>query len=119
MDPSTSQGHHIPTAAVDGVPEPLPDNMTVLDVREDDEWEAGRLEGSVHIPLRELGERFTGLPQSGQVLVVCRSGNRSAYATSYLVDQGIDAVNLAGGLVAWHGAGRPLTTDDGRPPQVL
>jgi rhodanese-related sulfurtransferase len=109
----------IPTAAVDGVPIPLPEGLVVLDVREDDEWEAGRLEGSVHIPLGELGERFTERPAGGQVLVVCRSGNRSAYATSYLVDQGIDAVNLAGGLAAWHGAGRPLTTDDGRPAQVL
>jgi rhodanese-related sulfurtransferase len=107
----------IPTAAVDGVPHPLPQGLVVLDVREDDEWAAGRLEGSVHIPLGELGERFTELP-SGQVLVVCRSGNRSAYATAYLNDQGFDAVNLDGGLIAWHGAGRTLTSDDG-PGHVL
>ncbi len=109
----------IPTAGVDGVPHPLPDGLVVLDVREDDEWEAGRLPESMHIPLGELGERFTELPGGHQVLVVCRSGHRSAYATSYLVDQGIDAVNLDGGLAAWHRAGRPLTTDDGRPGQVL
>ena len=72
----------------------------------------------MHIPLGELGERFAELP-SGQVLVVCRSGHRSAHATSYLVDQGYDAVNLAGGLIAWHSAGRALTTDDGRPGVVL
>ena len=107
----------IPTAAVDEVPHPLPEGLVVLDVREDDEWAAGRLEGSVHIPLGELGERFTELP-SGQVLVVCRSGNRSAYATAYLNDQGFDAVNLDGGLIAWHGAGRPLTSDEG-PGHVL
>ena len=108
----------IPTAAVDGVPDPLPSGLVVLDVREDDEWAAGRLDGSVHIPLRELGERFTELP-TGQVLVVCRSGNRSASATAYLNDQGFDAVNLAGGLIAWHDAGRPLATDDGAPGHVL
>ncbi len=109
----------IPTAAVHGVPDPLPEHLCVLDVREDDEWEAGRLENSLHIPLRELGQRFTELPGGGQVLVVCRSGHRSEAATAYLVDQGIDAVNLAGGLLAWHGAGRPLTTDDGRPGVVV
>jgi rhodanese-related sulfurtransferase len=108
----------VPTAAVDGVPDPLPQGLVVLDVREDDEWQAGRLDGSVHIPLRELGERFAELP-NGQVLVVCRSGNRSAYATAYLVDQGFDAVNLAGGLLAWHRAGRPLAAVDGRPARVL
>jgi rhodanese-related sulfurtransferase len=111
MDRSTDSGRRVPTAAVDGVPNPLPEGLVVLDVREDDEWRAGRLEGSVHIPLRELGERYIELP-TGQVLVVCRSGNRSAYATAYLNDQGFDAVNLAGGLIAWHDAGRPLTTDD-------
>jgi len=106
-----------PTATVDGVPDPLPTGLVLLDVRERDEWQDGRLEGSVHIPLGELGERFTELP-AGPVLVVCRSGHRSAYATAYLVDQGFDAVNLAGGLVAWHAAGRPLVTDDGTPARV-
>jgi len=108
----------IPTAEPEGVPDPLPEGLVVLDVREDDEWEAGRLEGSVHIPLGELGERFAELP-SGPVLVVCRSGHRSAYATSYLCDQGYDAVNLAGGLAAWQAAGRPLTTESGRPGVVV
>lgn len=115
MDPSTGS---VPTVSVTGVRDPLPDGVVVLDVREDYEWDAGRLEGSLHIPLGELGARFAEVPQ-GQVLVVCRSGHRSAHATSYLVSQGIDAVNLAGGLVAWHSAGRPLTTDDARPARVL
>ena len=117
MDPSTGSGNRIPTAAVDGVPSPLPEGLVVLDVREDDEWDAGRLEGSVHIPLGELTDRVAELPP-GQVLVVCRSGNRSAHATSYLVGQGIDAVNLAGGLIAWHAAGRPLVTESGGPAHV-
>jgi len=108
----------IPTAAVDGVPDPLPDGLVVLDVREDDEWDAGHVDGSVHIPLMELGERYAEFP-AAQTLVVCRSGNRSAHATAYLVDQGFDAVNLAGGLAAWHRAGRPLVSDGDRPAQVL
>jgi rhodanese-related sulfurtransferase len=107
----------IPTATVDGVPDPFPAGLVVLDVREDDEWDAGRVDGSVHIALGELGARFTEIPP-GQVLVVCRSGHRSAYATAYLVDQGFDAVNLAGGLVEWARAGRPLVTDDDRPATV-
>ncbi len=106
-----------PTTTVHGVPDPLPDGLVVLDVREDDEWVAGRVEGSVHIPLNDLGARYTELP-SGPVLVVCRSGHRSAYATAYLVNQGFDAVNLAGGLVDWARAGRPLVTDDGSPAAV-
>jgi rhodanese-related sulfurtransferase len=106
-----------PTASVDGVPDPIPEGLLVLDVREDDEWEAGHVEDSLHIPLLTLGERYTELG-SGQMLVVCRSGHRSGQAAAYLVEQGFDAVNLEGGLMAWHAAGRPLVTETGRPPHV-
>jgi rhodanese-related sulfurtransferase len=108
----------VPTAAVDGVPDPVPEGLVVLDVREDDEWQAGHLDGSIHIPLQQLGERWSELP-SGQTLVVCRSGHRSASATAYLVAQDVDAINLHGGLMAWETAGRPLVTDDGAPGMVL
>jgi rhodanese-related sulfurtransferase len=107
----------IPTASVEGVPTPLPAGLVVLDVREDDEWVAGHVEGSVHIPLMQLGDRCAELPP-GQTLVVCRVGSRSAYAAAYLLQQGYDAVNLAGGLVAWQQAGRPLVTDAGSPGAV-
>jgi rhodanese-related sulfurtransferase len=112
----------IPTAEVGGVPEPLPEGLLVLDVREDDEWRAGHVEGSVHVPLMELGERYADLPElsrAEQTLVVCRSGNRSAYAAGFLIQQGLDAVNLAGGLLAWYAAGRSLVADGDHPPTVL
>ena len=109
----------IPTAAVAGVPDPLPEGLLVLDVREDDEWEAGHVAGSVHIPLRELGGRYVELPSAEQTLVVCRVGSRSAAAAGFLIQQGHDAVNLAGGLVAWAAAGRSLVCDGGWPPTVL
>ena len=109
----------IPTAPVAGVPDPLPEHLVVLDVREDDEWSAGHIEGSVHIPLMELANRFADVPTTGQTLVVCRVGSRSAQAAAYLLQQGVDAVNLSGGLVAWTNAHRPLVSDNGRPPRVL
>jgi rhodanese-related sulfurtransferase len=108
----------VPTAPVDGVPAPLPEELVVLDVREDDEWQAGHVEGSVHIPLMQLGERYAELP-AGQTLVVCLVGSRSAYAAAFLLQQGHDAVNLEGGLVAWQRAGRPLVTDSGTPGVVF
>ena len=109
----------IPTAEVTGVPDPFPDGWLVLDVREDDEWRAGHVEGSTHIPLMELGNRYGELPDAQQTLVVCRVGNRSAYAAGFLIQQGLDAINLAGGLVAWDAAGRPLVADTDHPPTVL
>jgi rhodanese-related sulfurtransferase len=109
----------IPTASVDGVPDPLPEGLLVLDVRQDDEWRAGHVAGSLHIPLMDLGARYVEMPDAPQTLVVCRVGSRSAYAAAFLLQQGIDAVNLDGGLVAWTRAGRALVADGDGPPTVL
>lgn len=107
----------IPTVAVTGIPDPLPEQLTVIDVREDAEWEAGHIDGSVHIPLYDLPSRAGELPD-GQILVVCTVGGRSARAVAYLAQQGHDAVNLEGGLLDWDAAGRPLVTDSGAPAYV-
>ena len=108
----------IPTVAISGVPDPLPEGLAVLDVREPVEWAYGHIEGAVHIPLAELPARLDEVPD-GQVLVVCKVGARSAQAAGYLVQQGRDAVNLDGGLLDWEAAGRALVSETGQPPFVV
>ena len=110
--------HQIPTVTIDGVPDPIPEGLTVLDVREPVEWAHGHIEGATHIPLMEVPQRLDELPV-GQILVVCKIGGRSAQAVGYLVQQGIDAVNLDGGMVEWEGAGRSMVSDSARPPLVV
>jgi rhodanese-related sulfurtransferase len=108
----------IPTVAIDGVPDPLPEGLVVLDVREPMEWDYGHIEGAVHIPLSTLPVRVGELPE-GQVLVVCKIGGRSAQAVAWLQQQGHDAVNLAGGMLDWEGAGRAMVSENGHPPHVV
>ena len=108
----------IPTVAMTGVPDPLPEGVAVLDVREPVEWAHGHIEGAVHIPLMELTDRLDELPDA-QTLVVCKVGGRSAQVTAWLQDQGVDAVNLAGGMLDWEAAGRPMVSETGQPPQVV
>jgi rhodanese-related sulfurtransferase len=103
---------------MNGVPDPLPEGLAVLDVREPEEWAAGHVEGAVHIPLGELGERLADVPD-GQVLVVCKVGGRSARATAWLAAQGRDAVNLDGGMLEWEAAGRPMVSEGSQPAQVV
>ncbi len=78
----------------------------LVDVRTDDEWADGRIEGAVHVPLDQVVERFDEV--GDQVIFVCAVGGRSAQATAYAVQQGREAVNLVGGVQGWAGAGRPL-----------
>ncbi|MES4886942.1 rhodanese-like domain-containing protein [Streptomyces sp. NPDC096012] len=109
----------MPTAEVTD----LKDGDFLLDVRENDEWRAGHAEGALHIPMSEFvaryGELTEAAPQDGRVHVICRSGGRSAQVTMYLVQQGIDAVNIDGGMQGWQAAGRPVITEDGKPGFVL
>ncbi|MFJ4697647.1 MULTISPECIES: rhodanese-like domain-containing protein [unclassified Streptomyces] len=95
----------------------------LLDVREDDEWQAGHIEGALHIPMSEFvaryGEVTEAAPQDGTVNVICRSGGRSAQVTMYLAQQGIDAVNVEGGMQAWEAAGKPVVDDKGAAGFVM
>jgi rhodanese-related sulfurtransferase len=111
-------GSPVPTTSVDAIADPLPGDVAVLDVREPYEWVAGHVPAAVHIPLRELPGRIDDVP-SGHVLVVCHVGSRSARATAFLLQQGVDAVNLGGGMAAWAAASRPMVSETGAPPVVV
>jgi len=82
----------------------------VLDVREESEYKTGHVLKSKLIPLGKLNERVSELDKykSKPVVVVCRSGNRSASACALLSKQGFDAYNLAGGVIAWQKGNLPL-----------
>lgn len=108
----------IPSVPVADVSDPLPPGLAVLDVREPLEWQHGHIEGAVHVPLMELPQRFQELPV-GPLLVVCRVGARSAQATAYLAQQGLDATNLDGGMLDWAEAGRPMVSETGTTAQVV
>jgi rhodanese-related sulfurtransferase len=68
--------------------------------------------------MSELGQRLDEIPTDQKLLVVCKVGGRSARVVEYLVQQGVDAVNLDGGLVEWEAAGRPLVAEVGDPTVV-
>ncbi|WP_338671402.1 rhodanese-like domain-containing protein [Streptomyces sp. SCSIO 30461] len=101
----------------------VPADCLVLDVREGDEWAAGHVDGALHIPMSDFVARFGEVTEAvadgRRAHVMCRVGGRSAQVTQYLVQQGIDAVNIDGGMLAWESAGRPMVTEDGRPAFVL
>ncbi len=90
----------------------------LLDVREGYEWDAGHVAGAVHLPLGQLVQRVEELPEDRQLVVVCRSGARSARATAFLASSGFAAVNLAGGMQAWAEAGLRFEAADGAPGVV-
>jgi rhodanese-related sulfurtransferase len=91
----------------------------LLDVREDDEWEAGHAPTAVHIPMGVVSERLAEIPTDRAVVCVCRLGGRSGSVATALDEAGFDVHNLDGGMTAWEIAGLPVVTDDGAPGQVI
>ncbi|HSQ40223.1 MAG TPA: rhodanese-like domain-containing protein [Anaerolineales bacterium] len=82
------------------------DGAFILDVREPDEWVESHIPGATLIPLGELASRVDEVPQDQEVVVVCRSGNRSAEGRDILLAAGFEQVtSMAGGVNQWKSAG--------------
>jgi len=77
------------------------DDFLLLDVRTPAEHASEALEGSYLIPVQELSARVAELPRDKEIVVYCRVGNRSAFASSYLARLGYNVKNLEGGIAAW------------------
>lgn len=84
-----------------------------VDVREPGEWQAGHIGQAVHMPIGELGHRYLELDSDAKLVLICRSGARSAKAAEALRGAGYDAHNLAGGMKAWVAAGQPIEPESG------
>ena len=103
IDPTAAHDLHESGAAI------------LLDVREPDEWASGHAPGALHIPLGNLDpDRVKGT----EIVVVCRSGNRSGHAVQLLAASGVAARNMSGGMKAWAAVDLPVVTPQGGPGTV-
>lgn len=76
-------------------------NISVIDVREDEEVAQGIIPNAKHIPLGQLDERMDEIDKNQAHYMVCRSGGRSGKACAFLAEQGFDVTNMVGGMLAW------------------
>lgn len=78
------------------------EKLNMIDVREDEEVAHGMIPGAVHIPMGELPERHNEIERTGEIILVCRSGNRSARVYEYLQSLGYTGLlNMTGGMLEW------------------
>jgi len=97
-------------------------DQLILDVREDEEWVAGHIEGAVHVPLDRLANRM--LHEPGELLtdqplvVTCKGGGRARRAVTWLNRNGFDAVVLEGGMRSWQASGQPMVSETGDEPTL-
>lgn len=83
----------------------------MLDVRQPEEWEAAHIPDATLIPLGELASRVAEVPKDQEIVVYCRSGNRSQEGARILQQAGFSNVSsMAGGIIQWNAAGYPTVT---------
>ncbi len=84
-------------------------HFKIIDVREMGEIHAGTIQGAQPMPLATVPLKLNELEKDKTLVMICRSGARSAQACAFLQQQGFDnVVNLRGGMFAWAGAGKPI-----------
>ena len=91
----------------------------LLDVREDDEWEAGHAPEAVHVAMGLVADRIDEIPTDRTVVCMCRVGGRSGAVAASLAGSGYDVRNVAGGMLAWEAAGLPVVTDGGGVGRII
>lgn len=91
----------------------------LLDVRNDDEWEAGHAPEAHYITLQHVPDRLSELPTDRPIIAVCRAGGRSLNAAKFLAEQNIVAANLTGGMQAWAAEGLEVIDANGTPGTVI
>ena len=83
----------------------------ILDVRQPEEWNQAHIPGATLIPLGQLEKRMDELPKDKEIVIICRSGGRSAMARDILIDRGFKRVtSVEGGMNAWQDAGYPTVS---------
>lgn len=83
----------------------------VLDVRQPEEWNELHVPGATLIPLEQLPNRVSEVPKDQEILVICRSGNRSQAGRDILLQAGFEKVtSVSGGIIAWRNAGYPTVS---------
>jgi rhodanese-related sulfurtransferase len=88
----------------------------LLDVREDDEWDAGHAPEAVHLVMGTVPDRLDEVPTDRTVVCICRVGGRSGAVATALAGAGYDVRNVDGGMLAWEAAGLPVVDGSGGGP---
>ncbi|MBA3350403.1 MAG: rhodanese-like domain-containing protein [Actinobacteria bacterium] len=88
------------------------EDLLLIDVREEYEWDAGRVPGARHIPIEDVASKAASIPTDRQVAFICLAGVRSAMVTRAFRDAGYNAFNVAGGFAEWFDQGLPTEPEN-------
>lgn len=103
----------LPTVNVIEAKQLITQGAQLIDVRENHEWESGHVPTAKHIPLGTLPTLIDEIDRSIPTILCCRAGSRSSRATTFLIEQGFNAINLDGGITEWVAHGQAIVNSQG------
>lgn len=95
------------------------EGFKLIDVREEDEWNAGHHQNAEHIPMNLITESIDRFKNSEKYIFVCRSGARSGKVTNFILSQDIEAYNLAGGMKELQNFSERIFNLEGNPGEII
>jgi len=101
----------VPQISVAELENALAKGAPLYDVREQHEYASAHVDGGVLIPMGDVVESLDSFHDDRTIYVICASGARSGRVVEFLRTKGLDAVNVAGGTIAWIDSGRPVMSD--------
>lgn len=79
------------------------ENLSIIDVRETDEYHSGHIKQAINMPLSTLASKSNQINSNQPHYIICQAGGRSARACDYLSSQGLEVINVMGGMMSWKG----------------
>ena len=97
----------------------IQDGFKLIDVREQDEWNAGHHKSAEHIPMGMITDNMNKFKDSEKYIFVCRSGARSGRVTNFIASQDIESYNLSGGMKELKNFTEKIFNSEGNPGQII
>tara|TARA_B100001996_G_scaffold270884_1_gene211973 strand:- start:933 stop:1283 length:351 start_codon:yes stop_codon:yes gene_type:complete len=97
----------------------IQDGFTLIDVREQDEWNAGHHQSAEHIPMGMITESMNRFKENEKYIFVCRSGARSGRVTNFIASKDIESYNLSGGMKELQNYTEKIFNSEGNPGQII
>ena len=109
----------VPTVEASEVEDLVSNGHILIDVREEDEWEAGHHREATHISMGTIEENLSKFTIGNDYIIVCRSGARSSRVSNYLLSKDFNVSNLDGGMKALFNVSNNIINSKGSPGQII
>ena len=111
--------NNIPSVMPEDLENLIQQGYQLIDVRENDEWDAGHYKSATHIPMGSIVENIDKLMVDKKYIFVCRSGARSGRVTNYVNSLDVESYNLSGGMKELQKFTKEIVDLEGNPGQII